>query len=414
MNINFLFSQLRKPGMTKRMLSLLPLLGQSVGYLPLLMKAKKRLEDLSCPVTCSWDEREVSPFGRPEEKADLLERAEWLCKQVICEPRQLIDKMPTVIGRDYQGQWAIYACSMTAAALSNLIYLYPENREVFVKRIYLLIEMVLSDEMKLYDSMMWKEDPLANLGSRKSHMTYLSILAWMIGDYKQSGGDSCFDRLYDDICDKLHRDMLSSKHYNLPSFPNGIVFIPDMLLTPVALNLHDKLCGSDYSKTIALWKECLLDNYIDSYNGLLYSRYYRNGVKKPARGSYAALTCSYLSMFDPELALQQYMLVKLRLTRQTKDGKFAGVREYLRKSPDFTFDVDAGIIVNGISPTGISFLLGAATALGDWKLRAQLLNTADLAGGTVRNAGSRHYKLAEIMLTGEAITLAMRTNVVRS
>ncbi len=57
--------------------------------------------------------------------------------------------------------------------------------------------------------------------------------------------------------------------------------------------------------------------------------------------------------------------------------------------------------------------MGAATWLGDWEFRRQLLNTTDKAGKTVYGKDSRHYKLAEFMLTGEAITLAMRTNVKR-
>lgn len=57
------------------------------------------------------------------------------------------------------------------------------------------------------------------------------------------------------------------------------------------------------------------------------------------------------------------------------------------------------------------FAIGAATYLGDWELRQRLLNTASLAGGNVLGRKCQHYRLAEIMLTGEAITLAMRTMV---
>lgn len=75
--------------------------------------------------------------------------------------------------------------------------------------------------------------------------------------------------------------------------------------------------------------------------------------------------------------------------------------------------MDAGVILNGMSPSGTSFILGADTYFGDWKFRQHLLNTADKAGGTKRENGTRLYKLAEFMLIGEAITLAMRTNVKR-
>lgn len=92
-------------------------------------------------------------------------------------------------------------------------------------------------------------------------------------------------------------------------------------------------------------------------------------------------------------------------------GKYAAIKEYLTKAPKFTFDIDAGPVVYGISPSGTAFALGAATFLGEWELREKLLNTARLAGGNVRYGKYQHYRLADIMLTGEAITLAMRTMV---
>lgn len=79
--------------------------------------------------------------------------------------------------------------------------------------------------------------------------------------------------------------------------------------------------------------------------------------------------------------------------------------------PRISFDIDAGPIVYGLSPTGIAFTMGAGTYLGDWSFRNGLLRTAEFGGHTVKSRKTRHYKLAEIMLTGEAITLAMRTMV---
>ena len=45
------------------------------------------------------------------------------------------------------------------------------------------------------------------------------------------------------------------------------------------------------------------------------------------------------------------------------------------------------------------------------RLRRRLLKTAEAAGTTVSRGGRRHYLLADIALVGEAIMLAMRTNV---
>jgi len=86
------------------------------------------------------------------------------------------------------------------------------------------------------------------------------------------------------------------------------------------------------------------------------------------------------------------------------------VREYLYSAPSVKFDPDAGPIVQGLSASGTAFAIGAATKLGDWSFRHDLLASADAAGNTVYERGTRHYRLAELALVGEAVTLCMRTN----
>ena len=42
------------------------------------------------------------------EKQDILERANWLVKTiVVSDPETLMNKAPSMIGREYQGEWAI-------------------------------------------------------------------------------------------------------------------------------------------------------------------------------------------------------------------------------------------------------------------------------------------------------------------
>lgn len=56
--------------------------------------------------------------------------------------------------------------------------------------------------------------------------------------------------------------------------------------------------------------------------------------------------------------------------------------------------------------------LDGATYLGDWQFRSKLLRTANLVGVTVRKKKNhtRHYRLGEIAIVGEAVELGMRTN----
>ena len=62
------------------------------------------------------------------ERDDILERANWLCKKIITDPETLMNEAPSMIGREYQGEWAIYCCSMLTHALANIAYLYPDKK----------------------------------------------------------------------------------------------------------------------------------------------------------------------------------------------------------------------------------------------------------------------------------------------
>jgi hypothetical protein len=55
--------------------------------------------------------------------------------------------------------------------------------------------------------------------------------------------------------------------------------------------------------------------------------------------------------------------------------------------------------------------MGSATYFEDWDFRSKLLHTAEIAGHTLQGKGKRHYRLGEIAPVGEAVVLAMKTNV---
>ncbi len=397
----------------RSVVKMVPMMLNFGTYMPHVMSAAMSMKDMDNKPRIHWNPNMPHPFYEEEEKRDILERLEWLCSEVIVDPEALINKMPEAIGREYQGQWAYYAISMTVASLSNVAFIYPEYRSICVERIPKLIDMAMTPTIKLYDTMKWREDPIESLDGRKSHMTYLSILAWMIGHYKLTGGDGRYDTLYHKVCDTLCRRMLASRDMNLPSFPNKIVFFPDMMFTPLALFIYSKFYNGKYNDIVNRWAELTRNNWLDRQNGILISRYYASGQRKAPCGSYAGLNCSCLAVFAESFGYEQYIRTKEVFCRTDATGKYGAVREYINKSPKLSFDVDAGIIMNGLSPSGTSFIMGAATWLGDWEFRRQLLNTTDKAGKTVYGKDSRHYKLAEFMLTGEAITLAMRTNVKR-
>lgn len=352
---------------------------------------------LLCSINVNWQ----------RERRDIIERAEWLCERIIVEPKALLASMPKMLGRHYGGEWAIYSCAMLSVALVNISRIYPEERERAIKRISLLVDIVLSPHLREYDTHWFREDALASLDGDKSHMTYLSLLAWMITNYKQAGGDGKYDYWLHKCCEAMHRRMLQRDDISLPSFPNGIVFIPDMLVAIVALHNYSKLYDGKYADTVTQWVKKAKKEWLHKKSELLIAM--RTPKRKSGiRGSYSALSCYYLTLIDDKFAKDQYDKMKSALLRQSP---ICAIREYLHRSPLFRFDHDAGPILFGLSPSGTAFGIGSATYFSDWRLRKRLLTTAELAGCTIRWRGKRHYLLGDFALVGEAAVLAMKTNI---
>lgn len=351
--------------------------------------------------------RDIGSFDT--EKADLMRRRNYLVSKIVTEPKKLIDRMPSAVGQQFQGEWALYSCSMLSASLVNMVRLYPEIWEEAATQIDSLIKIVMSPELRAYDRERWGEDPLMTLDGDKSHVSYLSHLAWMIAGYKQIGGDERYDDLYHSLCETMNRRLLASPGLNLQTYPGEYVYIPDMLVAIVALNLYSKQHGGEYYSTIKKWLDNMKKNHLSDSSGLIASMvmYDYDGPNCViVKGSYTALSCYYLTFIDEDFARDQYEKFKaLYLKRRP----ICGFKEYSYKSPLFAFDIDAGAILMGLSPTGTAFGIGPSTYFQDWDLRRRLLKTAEIAGSTVTCRGKSHYLLADIALVGEAITLAMRT-----
>ena len=115
-----------------------------------------------------------------------------------------------------------------------------------------------------------------------------------------------------------------------------------------------------------------------------------------------------ISSADEEFAKEQYDRLK---DNYLKKFPFTGFKEYNNRYCLFGVDIDAGPIIFNLSPSGTAFATGSVTYFNDLKLRRKLLKTAEIAGTTISCRGKRHYLLADVALVGEAIMLAMRTNV---
>lgn len=344
------------------------------------------------------------------ERTDILNRRNYLIEKVIVEPEKLLAEMPTAVGPQFQGEWALYSASMLSAALANIAEIYPETKTESVKHIESLIQIVMSPEIRRYDTERWGEDPLETLDGNESHVSYLSHLAWMISGFKQIGGDDKYDKLYRRLCETMNRRILQSPDLNLQTYPGELIYVPDMLVAIVALANYSRQNNGEYWPTVHAWIEEMRKNWIDENSGMVMSFIPAEdwGGRFPAKGSYSALSCYYLTFVDEEFARQQYGKLKENFYQKRP---IAGFKEYYDKKCWLGFDIDAGPIVFNLSPTGTAFGLGAATYFEDYEVRNGFLRTAELAGFTVSSGEQRHYLLANVALVGEAIALAMRTAV---
>ena len=347
----------------------------------------KMLVGIAVIVALKWLWIYISTMGHGTfegEKQEILRRRNYVANLLVTSPDSVLNEMPKGIGPQFQGEWAMYSCSMLSAALVNISRIYPDEGEKSVEQIDRLIEIVMSPQFRLYDEARWHEDPLGSWDSEKSHMSYLSILAWMISGYKTAGGGDKFDGLFHRLCHTLNQRMIKSPTLNLQTYPYEAVYVPDMLVTIVALSNYSQLCDNRYKATVDEW------------------------VSKAKHESYAALTCYYLTFVDEDFARKQYELLKKNFMCCRP---LTGIQEYHDRSCWLGMDMDAGPIVFNLSPSGTAFTIGAATFFDDTELRTRLLRTAEIAGSTVRGRNTSHYLLANIALVGEAIALAMRTSV---
>lgn len=354
---------------------------------------------------------ECSKQGSPDkEKDEILARRDYLLNILISTPQNVLDEMPALIGTQFQGEWALYSCSMLSAALVNISKLYPETQSEHAQYIDNLINIVMSSELRHYDTMRWGEDPLETLDGDKSHVSYLSHLAWMICGYKQLGGGHKYDKLLSSLCCTMNRRILNSKGLNLPTYPGESIYIPDMLVSIVALNQYANLNKGKYRSTVNKWVNMAQEEWLDNKTGLLVSFLQEDGAQYedvPIRGSYSALNCYYLTYIDTQFAKQQYEALKSYFW---KDGLIPGLKEYHDRACYLGLDIDAGPILFELSPSGTAFMTGSATYFNDSVVRADILRTAEIAGHTIRNNGKQHYLLANIALVGESVMLAMRTH----
>lgn len=97
-----------------------------------------------------WQCHNQSSFDN--EKEEILQRSNYLESKLLTTPRKVLNEMPVGIGEQFKGEWALYTCSMYSYALANISCLYPETKKKNLQTIDSLIQLVLSPELRKYDT----------------------------------------------------------------------------------------------------------------------------------------------------------------------------------------------------------------------------------------------------------------------
>lgn len=341
--------------------------------------------------------------ARTEVRDELLSRSRYLSGRV----RALtVDEMPAALGDQFRGEWLAVTYSMTAMALANLAFLYPDQEAPSRATLDALARAMLDPQVREFDRALWGEDPLDTLDGPNGHIGYLGHLALVLLAQRYVGTGTEHDELLREVVEALHRRMRASPSLNAETYP-GQTFLADNAVVIAALSLAQPLVPDVPEDLSNAWTRRVRQRFLDPSTGLVVFRITREGeVLEASRGSGVAWTVFYAAYADRPFAAEQYRMLHDRMADTAAFSLVHGIREY-PKGSEGAGDVDSGPVVLGLSPSGTGFALAGATLAGDDEFKLELLRTAELVGTSVRTGEGTRYLFAP--LVGDAILLAMRT-----
>lgn len=337
----------------------------------------------------------------PAVRAELTERARYLSARVPMSTAQ----MPFYLPDQFRGEWLAVTYSMTAMALANLAFLYPDTVGEARAVLDRLARAMLGPDVRTSDADRWGEDPLDTLEGTNGHIGYLAHLELVLLAHVYLGGVE-HAALAREVATALHRRMLASPSLHAQTYP-GETYVADNAVVVACLALAQRVFGDMRVEVTRPWVRRVRADFLDPDTGLMVFRLSGDGrVVEPSRGSGVAWGIFYLSYADPKFALEQYEKMRAVLGDTALFSRVHGIREY-PVGFGGAGDVDSGPVILGLSPSGTGFAIAGATLARDDGHKLEWLRTAELVGTTMGTDGQRRYVFAP--LVGDAILLAMRT-----
>lgn len=343
---------------------------------------------------------DAHPLVSGTTSRDLLRRRAYLVTQL--QKGQTPSQMPDYLPEQFKGEWALVSYSMATAALTNIAMRDPSTEAESLTIVTDLIEQVLTEEFRTFDSQRWGSDPLQSLGTDEGHIGYLGHLNFMLAAYHVLGGDDPeYTQLFSDISAHLSQIIETAPSLNGATYPSEI-YVPDNTVVIASLALHDQLLPQQATGTAAAWVQFMDEHMRDEETGLFPFSVWNGRAAQPPRGSGSGWNSFFLFYADPDLATQQYQLLQEHYGRDLWLGGYA-----INEWPDGGGwgDLDSGPLLLGMSPTGTSFGLAGAVYTGDEATAEGILFVGEAAGFSWPGWNGRHYLMAPMV--GDAILTAM-------
>lgn len=313
--------------------------------------------------------------------------------QVLGERLEAHDGPGAAPGAPFDGEWWLVIHSFSIAAATNLAFRQPEDAPARRVQIARWLDLMLTPEVRAFDTAQWNEDALQALDGSNGHVGVLGHVAWALGASCLVGNAP--HPLVGPIADALHRRFSTSRSALIETYP-GERYVPDTLVAVAGLSLLRRCQRAPADPEVDRFLSRLEREHLDAETGLFVF-----APGQPARGSGAAWTAWFLCFIDDARARVQFERVFRVFGQRLPFGALA-VREW-PVGVSRGGDVDSGPLLFGLSPSATGFAMAGPALTNDAERLHSLRLTAETAGVTV---GAR-YLLSP--LVGDAIVLATST-----
>ncbi len=260
----------------------------------------------------------------------------------------------------FNGEWLFGTYMMAAMGFGQSALEHPSLRETNLPLMEQCIDEILSEDVRVFDCLMWGNDPIETLDSNKEHhAAYLGYFNLVLSLHRLLDTNSKYAELNDQITAVLIKRIESSRFGLLQSYPNELYSVDNCAVIG-SIGLHGKATGEDYTLFVSTWLDNFRRRCVDPNTGLLIQALDCNSCEASdlPRGSGTALGLYMLAYADHNFTTELYRAMRTHLTHNIFG--FGGVREYTEGTKGKYGDIDSGPVVFGFGLSATGFLISGA------------------------------------------------------